>query len=145
MSQHSSIFWDTLEGRLSGPPAAILLGWRLLDIDHEQGTIKIEFQAKPDFVNPIGVIQGGFLAAMLDEALGGAIAAMLGPNQFAPTVDLRINYLRPAHVGQLIAIGRVVHRGMSLVFLEGELRTPENQLIATASATAQIQKIRYSS
>ena len=142
MSQHNGIFWDAVEGRADGPPAAQLLGWKLLEVDHERGTIKIEFQAKPDFINPIGVIQGGFLTAMLDEALGGAVAAMLGDNQFAPTVELKVNFIRSAHVGPLVAEGRVVHRGLSLVFLQAELHTLEGQLIATASATAQVQTVR---
>lgn len=142
MNQHNGIFWDAIEGRVDGPPAAQHLGWKLLEVDHEHGTIKIEFLARPEFINPIGVIQGGFLTAMLDEALGGAVAAMLGDNQFAPTVELKVNFIRSAHVGPLVAEGRVVHRGISLVFLQAELYTLEGQLIATASATAQVQTIR---
>lgn len=142
MSRRNSIFWNVIEGRIAGPPAAMLLGWNLLEVDHEHGTIKIELMAKPEFINPIGIIQGGFLTAMLDEALGGAAAAMLDDNQFAPTVELKVNFIRSAHVGPLIAEGRVIHRGISLIFLQAELHTPEGQLIATATATAQIQTIR---
>lgn len=142
MSQHHGFFWDAVEGRVDGPPAAQLLGWKLLDLDQARGTITLELQAQPAFLNPIGVIQGGLLTAMLDEALGGAVAAMLPPNQFAPTVELKVNFIRPAQVGPLIAQGRVVHRGLSLVFLQAELHTRAGLLIATASATAQIQTIR---
>ena len=141
MSHHSGIFWDAVEGRTDGPPAAQLLGWKLLEVDREHGAVKIEVLARPEFINPIGVIQGGFLTAMLDEALGGAIAVMLGDKQFAPTVELKVNFIRAARVGPLIAEGHVVHRGLSLVFLQAELHTPEGLLIATASATAQIQTI----
>lgn len=142
MSQRNGIFWDVIEGRIEGPPAAILLGWKLLDVDHERGAIKIEVLARPEFINPIGIIQGGFLTAMLDEALGGAAAAILGPNQFAPTVELKVNFIRSAHVGPLVAEGHVVHRGMSLIFLQADLHTLEGQLIATATATAQVQTIK---
>ena len=142
MSQRNSIFWNVINGHVEGPPAAMLLGWKLIEVDHKLGTIKIEVLAKPEFINPIGIIQGGFLTAMLDEALGGAIAAMLDDNQFAPTIELKVNFIRPAHVGPLVAEGRVVHRGISLVFLQAELHTLEGQLIATATATAQIQVIR---
>lgn len=145
MNQRNGLFWDVIEGRASGPPAAELLGWELLDIDPDHGTIKLKFQARPEFVNPIGVIQGGFLTAMLDEALGGAIAAMLGPDRFAPTVELKVNFIRSAQVGPLIAEARVIHQGISVIFLQGELRTIEGRLIATGSATAQIQTIRRAS
>lgn len=139
MSQREGPFWDAVEGRSPAPPAAQLLGWRLVEINPEQGTITVEFQARPEFVNPVGVIQGGFLAAMLDDTLGPALVATLGPEEFAPTIELKVNFIRSARVGPLMAKGRVVHKGKSLAFLQGELRTVDGQLIATASATAYIQ------
>lgn len=60
------------------PPAARLLGWRLVAVDPQAGTIEVEFDAKPDFTNPSGFIQGGFIAAMLDDTLGPAAFAMTG-------------------------------------------------------------------
>jgi Integrase core domain len=70
--------WDVVAGRTPAPPAAQLLGWKLLEVDPERTTIKVEFQARPEFVNPVGLIQGGFLAAMLDDTLGPALVATLG-------------------------------------------------------------------
>ena len=46
MNQRNGLFWDVIEGRASGPPAAELLGWELLDIDPDHGTIKLKF--RPD-------------------------------------------------------------------------------------------------
>jgi uncharacterized protein (TIGR00369 family) len=142
MSTYKTFFPQALEKPASVSPAADLLGWKGLEVDHEQGRIRVEFQAKPEFTNPIGVIHGGFLTAMLDEAMGGAIAAMLGYGEFAPTVELKVNFIRPAQAGSLVAEGRVVYRGISLAFVQGELRTIDGQLVATGSATAQIQRIR---
>ncbi len=58
-------FWDVMDGRAAAPPAAILLGWKLVAVDPEAGTIEVAFTASEQFLNPAGVIQGGFLAAML--------------------------------------------------------------------------------
>lgn len=142
MNQHTGFFWDVLEGRTSSPPAAQVLGGNPQEIDPEQGTLKVAFEAKPEFLNPFGIIHGGFLAAMLDDTLGAALAATLGAGKFAPTIELKVSFVRAAYVGPLVAEGRVVHRGKSVAFLEGELRTTEGQLLATASATALIQTIR---
>ena len=46
-------------------------------VDPEAGTIEVQFQARPEFANPIGNVQGGFLAAMLDDSMGPARAATL--------------------------------------------------------------------
>lgn len=142
MDQRAGIFWDLLEGRTSSPPAALLLGGKLLEIDPEQGTLKVGFEAKPEFINLFGIVHGGLLAAMLDDTLAATLAATLGPDEFAPTIELKVNFIHAARVGPLEASGRVVHRGKSVAFLQGELRTSEGQLLATASATVLIQPIR---
>jgi uncharacterized protein (TIGR00369 family) len=135
-------FWDVLEGRIAPPPAALLLGWELVDVDPERGTIEVAFAADERFVNPVGVIQGGFLAAMLDDTLGPALVATLPADRFAPTLDLHVQFLRPARPGRLLGRGRVVQRGREVCFLAGELVRPDGTLVAVATATARIQVVR---
>jgi hypothetical protein len=55
------------------PPCAETLGWTLLDADPATGTIHVAFDAHHGFCNPGGNIQGGFLAAMLDDTLGPTV------------------------------------------------------------------------
>ena len=138
MSRREGLFWDVMLGRKPPPPAAVTLGFKLLDIDESKGTIRVQFEGKPEFVNPMGVIQGGFLTAMLDDTLGPALVATLDADSFAPTIELKVNFIRPAPVGKLIGEGRVVARGGSIAFLAGELRTESGELLATATATARI-------
>jgi hypothetical protein len=70
-------FWDVMEGRRKPPPATVLLGWELIAIDPDAGTIEVSFNAGEQFLNPAGQIQGGFLAAMLDDTMGPALVATL--------------------------------------------------------------------
>jgi uncharacterized protein (TIGR00369 family) len=132
-------FWDFIEGKTPAPPAAELLGWELVSIDPDAGTIEVAFRASDRFLNPIGSIQGGFLSAMLDDTLGPALVATLDPGQFAPTTDLHVQFLRPATPGRLIGRGRVVRRGNRVAFLAGELTDESGTVLATAMATAQIR------
>jgi uncharacterized protein (TIGR00369 family) len=134
-------FWDAVAGRVEPPPAAKTLGWALQEVDAELGTIRIAFEARQEFLNPIGVVQGGFLAAMLDDTLGPALAATLEADQFAPTLELKVSFLRPAPPGQLVGTGRVVHRGGTIAFLEGSLADAQGQVVATATATARIVRL----
>ncbi|NJC72902.1 PaaI family thioesterase [Planosporangium thailandense] len=131
-------FWDVIAGRADPPPTAKTLGWKLVAIDPGSGTIEVAFEAPAAFTNPLGVIQGGFLAAMLDDTLGPALVATLPPGQFAPTLELKVNFLRPARPGRLVGTGRIVHRGGTIAFLEGSLRDAEDQIVATATATARV-------
>ncbi len=131
---------DTLqaaaEGLLEAPPAAALLGWKALQL--EPGRVRVRYTARPEFGNPQGAIQGGFLAAMLDDAMGPALFTLLGSDQFAPTIEMKANFLRPARPGPIIAEGRVVHRTGTVAFLEGTLATEDGEVIATGTATARI-------
>jgi uncharacterized protein (TIGR00369 family) len=135
-------FWDAMEGRVPPPPAAATLGFKLLAIDPERGTIRVQFEGKREFLNPMGVVQGGFLAAMLDDTLGPALVCSLPPGHFAPTIELKVNFIKPAPPGVLIGEGRVVSRGGTIAFLAGELRSEAGELLATATATARIVTAR---
>ena len=136
-------FWDVMEGRAPRPPAAEVLGWELVSIDPDAGTIEVAFTATDQFLNPVGVIQGGFLAAMLDDTMGPALVATLGPGRFAPTADLHVQFLRPARPGRLTGRGRVVRRGKDVAFLAGELLDESGQIVAGATATALIRAARF--
>ncbi len=131
-------FWDVIAGRAEQPPAATTLGWELLSVDPERGEIEVGFTATEGFLNPAGTVQGGFLAAMLDDTMGPALVATLGRGEFAPTLDLQVQFMRPGPVGRYVGSGRVVSRGGTIAFLSGELHTAEGELVATATATARI-------
>jgi uncharacterized protein (TIGR00369 family) len=87
----------------------------------------------------MGNVQGGFLAAMLDDTMGPALVATLGPGEFAPTADLHVQFLRPARPGTLIGTARVVRRGREIAFLAGELTDRRGEVVATGTATAVIR------
>ncbi len=128
-------------GEIPPAPASELLGLKILELNEAAGTCTIEFQGKPEFVNPIGTIQGGFLAAMLDDTFSIALLAALGPEFIAPTVEMNVSFIRAAKPGKLIGKGRVVHKGGTIGFAESELFDAEGKLIARASATAAVRKL----
>jgi uncharacterized protein (TIGR00369 family) len=132
-------FWDVMEGRAAPPPAAVLLGWELVAVDPEAGTIEMAFTATDQFLNPFGAVQGGLLAAMLDDTLGPALVATLGPGESAPTTDLHVQFLRPARPGRLIGRGRIIRKGRDMGFMSGELVDEAGEAVAVATATAQIR------
>ena len=133
----SGPFWEFLAGRQPAPPAAAALGWSLSRVDPDRGEIEVRFDAS-GFANPAGNVQGGFLAAMLDDTLGPALVATLPADQFAVTLNLNVSFLRPARPGPITGAGRVLHRGDSVAFLAGELRDDSGEVVATGTATARI-------
>lgn len=127
-----------MAGELPAPKAAETLGIVFKHIDAEAGTVEVEFHGAPEFTNPEGNIQGGFLAAMLDDTMGPALSATLKQGEFAPTLNLNVSFHRPAVVGALTGKGRVIRRGRDICFLAAEL-FQEGELVASATATAVIR------
>jgi len=136
----NAYFWQVMEGRLPPPGAAKTLAIRFTHIDAEAGTIETAFEAGPEFGNPAGNVQGGILAAMLDDTMGPALAAMLGEGEVAPTLNLNVSFERPAHFGTIAGKGRVLKRGRDVCFLGGELYQ-DGQRVASATATAIVRRV----
>lgn len=116
------------------------LGFELVAVDPEAGTIEVAFTATEAFLNAMGTVQGGFLAAMLDGTLGPALMATLDPGQVAPTTDLHLQFLRPARPGRFTGRARIIRRGRDIAFLSGELADDHGAVVAVATATAQIRR-----
>lgn len=124
--------------RFPTPPCAETLGWTLRDADPEAGMIEVGFTGQKAFCNPAGFVQGGFLAAMLDDTMGPAVLVRSDGALFTPTIELKVSFIVPARPGLLIGRGRIVHLGSSIAFLEGSLFGPDEQLLARGSASARL-------
>ena len=134
---------DVLQAAARGeapmPPAAELLGWKPLSL--EPGNVRVQYTARSEWYNPQGSVQGGFIAAMLNDAMGPAAFTSLEPGQFAPTLELKVNFYRPVSAGTVIAEGRVVHRTRRVLFLEGRLFGADGELAAGATATVRVGRM----
>ena len=141
MSDPNHPFWKAVRGEIPPAPAAKLLGWTVVDATPDSGRIRVQYEATADLANPLGNVQGGFVAAMLDDTVGPALATTLEQNEFGVTIELKTNFVRPAKPGILVGEGRVVHRGGSIAFVEGTLVDGDGRLIATATATLRIVRV----
>lgn len=123
---------------LQMPPCSQLLGWEMLDAKPEEGWIRLSFQGRPEFCNPSGYIQGGFLSAMLDDTMGPAAFIMTGGKQYTPTITMTVNFLSPAKVGAIYSEAKVVQLGKTVVFVEAKLTDASGTILATATSTSRL-------
>ena len=137
MEKTTTDFWAIVNGQASPPPSAQLVNWRFVAFDEATGVLSCAFEATHAFLNPVGLVQGGILAAMLDEAIGPVAAAVSHGAVLAQTLEMKISYMRAARVGFILGEGRILHRGRDILFLEGRLFDSDRRLIALATATAR--------
>jgi uncharacterized protein (TIGR00369 family) len=134
-----------------GPPCAQLMGARLLDHDSDRGWIRIAYEGKEEFLNPLGRIQGGFLASMLDGTMGLAILIHTGASLIPTTLDMNVSYLASTKPGPLVCEGEVLRKGKSVAFLSAHLMDSNGLVLVRATSTVMLvpysaeQLVQYSS
>jgi uncharacterized protein (TIGR00369 family) len=89
------------------------------------------------FLNPVGVVQGGFLAAVLDSAMGAsAVSAHRGAKVAVANTEMKVSFLRPATLGdELTCTATVLKAGSVISFLEAKIVNADGKLVATASSS----------
>jgi uncharacterized protein (TIGR00369 family) len=103
----------------------------------EPGRTVWRMRADERFSNPIGVVQGGFLAAMADSAMGASsVTYAAGRKVFSANAELKISFFRPVPVGAMLTCtATVVAGGARVAFVEAEIRDEEGRSVAHASST----------
>lgn len=124
--------------RLPRPPCAELLGWRVIGARPADGWIRIGFEGRPEFLNPAGFIQGGILAAMLDDTMGPAVFAHTEGALYTVTIDFTVSFMAPARPGPLFGEGQVIQLGKTVGFVEARLLDATGGLIARATSSARL-------
>ena len=106
------------------------MGLELLDYDAATGAVGLRAPWRAEFERGPGTLQwhGGPMAALIDIAGDFALIAKLGRG--IPTIDLRIDYLRPAVDTDLVARARTLRAGRTVGVVDIELSDKHGRLVA---------------
>ncbi len=119
------------------PTGSETLGFQLTAVNQAERSVEVDFDAKAELLlNPMKQIQGGYLCAMLDEAMSVACMVASGMSSVGVTAEMKTTFYRPGAPGRIRGVGRVTRWGSRVAFTEGELYDPEGRLLAKATATA---------
>ena len=79
-----------------------LLGIQLVYIEHGRAVLRVPYAERLAGNAASGVLHGGVITTALDSACGMAVIAALGQRMTIATLDLRIDYLKPAQAGAAV-------------------------------------------
>jgi len=128
------VFQRMIRGEIESPPVSRLVGFRM--VEAEEGRVRFELPLDERHTSPPGSAHGGVLVDVADAAMGCAYGTLLDEGETWTTVELKVNYLRPAWPGQTVyAEGRVVNAGRTLALTECDLTNGDGKLLARASST----------
>jgi uncharacterized protein (TIGR00369 family) len=129
---------EEIEALFPNPPCSQLLGWQLLDHDEDRGWIRIGFDGKSDFLNPAGRVQGGILAAMLDDTMGPAVLLKSAGTLYPSSIDMNISFLRAAKPGPLFCEAEVLRLGKTVGFVQAQLMDADGRLLVRATSSVML-------
>ena len=124
------------------PPSSRHLGFELIDFSVAERWAEVAFMPRSEFTNVAGIVQGGFICAMLDDAMGVTASISQRFAVVVPTLQVSVSYLEPTPVARVIARGQVLRMGQTTAHLEGRLGLPDGTLLATATASAVLRPFR---
>ena len=124
-------------------PQAKALGVEVTKLDKARAWGRVPYRAELVGDPDTGVIAGGVITTFLDQLCGvAAIAAMEAPAVVA-TIDLRIDYMRPAQPGRdVLAEAQCYKLGKTIAFVRATAYedTPDNPIAHATSAFAITSK-----
>ncbi|MDP9899307.1 PaaI family thioesterase [Variovorax ginsengisoli] len=133
---------EVMQAMLAGeiPFAAIAQTLDFVIVEVDQG--RAVFQGTPlaRHLNPLGTIHGGWVATLLDSALGCAVHTMLPPGRGYTTAELGVNYVKglTPKVQRVRAEGKVIHCGRQLATAEARVVGADGTLYAHATTTCLV-------
>ena len=127
-----------IAGELPQAPIAGTLDFQLAKI--ESGRAEFVGTPKIDYYNPLGTTHGGYIATLLDSAMGCAIQSTLEAGKGSTSLEFKVNFVRPIFekTGRLTAIGEIINAGKQIVTAEAKLTDEAGKLYAHGTTTCFI-------
>ena len=131
-----------LRGELPAAPIGKSMNFCLIHL--EEGKTIFQGSPKPAFFNPLGTIHGGWIATLLDSALGCAVHTKMPAGRAYTTAELSVNMVRALSpkVERVRAIANVLHCGRQLATAEAKLVGPDGTLYAHATTTCLVFEMK---
>jgi uncharacterized protein (TIGR00369 family) len=112
------------------------IGTRIVEVEHGklvlEGNMTGEAHGFPTSRGTI--VHGGAIATLADEALASVAFTAAEEGETTVTADLKVDFLRPAVPGRLLARATVRHRTRRLAFCEATVEQDGGKIVAEARA-----------
>jgi len=126
---------EDLQRMLSGSPFISFLGLKVTEADPAKEQVTMVCEMRPEFERGLrtGQWHGGPIAAIIDTV--GDYALIMSLRRALPTINFRVDYLRPAIKTRLITTAKVRRAGKSVGVVDVDVFNEQNALVAVGRAT----------
>ena len=115
------------------PPIFAAMQGEFLNFDAEQSILRVRFPVLESWLNPYGIMQGGMVAAAIDNTVGPLSALVASANV---TRHMELKYSRAAtlETGFIIVTARLFERDGRWMTFKAEARDPQGKRLTRAKA-----------
>ena len=126
---------ERLQRYLDNSPFIAFMCMRAKSVEPEKETVVLEMPMRPEFERGKGTGQyhGGVIATFIDVAGDFAVALVVGGP--VPTINLRVDFLRPASQTNLTATARVRRAGRTVGVVDIDVHDDNGKLVAVGRGT----------
>ena len=107
------------------------LGLKLQEIGNGKATFEIQISEE---LTQNGMVHGGVIASLIDSCCACAAISLVYPNGYITTIDLQVEFLKPATKGMLNAKAKCIKAGKNIFFCKAKVWNGEGELISTGSS-----------
>jgi uncharacterized protein (TIGR00369 family) len=126
---------EDIQARFDASPFISTLHLKVRSVDYDAAEITVDMPLQPEFERKAGTKQfhGGPIASFIDTVGDFAIGMMLGGG--VPTINIRIDYLKPAVGDLLTGVARVRRHGRSVAVIDIDVFNDKQSLVAIGRGT----------
>lgn len=124
---------------------AYLLGMKIERSEDGIGWVRIQIDER--LMHPQQMVHGGVIFTIADTAMSMALRSMIPTGTPFGTIEAKINYLRPANAGELLAEGKIIHLGGTTAVIEAtvyNIIAEQQKIIAKVLGTFYIKRLKNS-
>lgn len=131
---------EQIQAAFDASPFLAFLSLRVVALDHDAATLTVVMPMRPELERRLGTGQfhGGPIAAFIDSVADYAIGMALGGG--VPTINLRVDYVRPALGGSLTGTARVRRAGRTVALVDVDVYDEQQTLVAVGRGTYSGQR-----
>ena len=115
------------------PPVFSAMGGEFVALDLEAGSLTARFLVRKSYLNPFGTMQGGMVAAAVDNTLG-PLSMLVAPPSV--TRQLEMTYSRPvtSDIEYIVVSARLLERQDRRLVFRADVRSPGGLRLARSKA-----------
>lgn len=115
------------------PPVFITMKGEFITFDMEDGVLKTKFPVQEQFLNPFRSLQGGIVAAAVDNTFG-PLSMLVAPPSVTRRIEMKYSSPVTPDLEYITVEARFIKRDHRMLTFRADVRDPSGKLLAKAKA-----------